>query len=79
MNYDATDAERPSGEVLLRGPCMFDGYYKQPDKTEEVRVYRRACAVRVCVGLTCVWCAGLCVNSTRTRRATVSASAQTSL
>jgi long-subunit acyl-CoA synthetase (AMP-forming) len=36
MNYDATDPVHPAGEVLLRGPCMFDGYYKQPDKTEEV-------------------------------------------
>ncbi|KAI8471525.1 MAG: hypothetical protein J3K34DRAFT_416911 [Monoraphidium minutum] len=36
MNYDATDKEAPSGEVLLRGPCLFTGYYKQADKTEEV-------------------------------------------
>jgi len=36
MNYDASDPAKPAGEVLLRGPCLFDGYYKQPDKTEEV-------------------------------------------
>lgn len=36
MNYDATDPQNTAGEVLLRGPCLFTGYYKQPDKTEEV-------------------------------------------
>jgi long-subunit acyl-CoA synthetase (AMP-forming) len=36
MDYDATDPKAPKGEVLLRGPCMFDGYYKAPDKTAEV-------------------------------------------
>ncbi|KAI8474564.1 MAG: hypothetical protein J3K34DRAFT_407403 [Monoraphidium minutum] len=36
MNYDATNPHAPAGEVLLRGPCLFDGYYKAPDKTEEV-------------------------------------------
>ena len=38
MDYDATDPKNPVGEVLLRGPCLFDGYYKMPDKTEEVRL-----------------------------------------
>jgi long-subunit acyl-CoA synthetase (AMP-forming) len=37
MNYDATDKANPIGEVLLRGPCLFTGYYKQQDKTDEVR------------------------------------------
>lgn len=36
MNYDALDAERPAGEVLLRGPGLFSGYFKQEDKTAEV-------------------------------------------
>lgn len=35
MDYDAT-SDKPSGEVLLRGPVMFTGYYKQQDKTDEV-------------------------------------------
>lgn len=35
MNYDAL-GEQPAGEVLLRGPGLFSGYYKQEDKTTEV-------------------------------------------
>jgi fatty-acyl-CoA synthase len=33
-----TGAEQPTGEVgevLLRGPCLFDGYYKQPEASAE--------------------------------------------
>ncbi len=37
MKYDALDAEAPAGEILLRGPGLFSGYYKQEDKTAEVR------------------------------------------
>ena len=37
MGYEAT-GESPAGEVLLRGPVMFSGYYKQQDKTDEVCV-----------------------------------------
>ncbi len=29
MNYDATNEAEPAGEVLLRGPQIFSGYYKQ--------------------------------------------------
>jgi long-chain acyl-CoA synthetase len=36
MNYDATKDQEPAGEVLIRGPQIFSGYYKQPDKTAEV-------------------------------------------
>eukprot|EP00775_Hariotina_reticulata_P012349 gene12349-12483_t len=36
MNYDATADEEPAGEVLLRGPQLFSGYYKAPEKTAEV-------------------------------------------
>lgn len=28
MNYDATSDVEPAGEVLLRGPQLFSGYYK---------------------------------------------------
>lgn len=36
MNYDATSDDEPAGEVLLRGPQLFSGYYKAPEKTAEV-------------------------------------------
>lgn len=36
MKYDALDSTRPGGEILLRGPQTFSGYYKQQDKTDEV-------------------------------------------
>ncbi|WIA35224.1 hypothetical protein OEZ86_003686 [Tetradesmus obliquus] len=36
MNYDALNEAEPAGEVLLRGPQLFSGYYKQPEKTTEV-------------------------------------------
>jgi len=36
MGYDALDAARPGGEVLLRGPGLFTGYYKGEGMTKEV-------------------------------------------
>ena len=35
MNYDALDAEEPKGEVLIRSPSNFSGYYKDQKKTDE--------------------------------------------
>lgn len=36
MNYDALDPDEPKGEVLIRGPLIFSGYFKNQQKTDEV-------------------------------------------
>ena len=35
MNYSPT-ADLPAGEVCVKGPSVFKGYYKMDDKTKEV-------------------------------------------
>ena len=43
MNYDPS-ADPPRGEVCLQGPTLFSGYYKDEEKTAEVRPWQGCAA-----------------------------------
>ncbi|XP_027162899.1 long chain acyl-CoA synthetase 4-like [Coffea eugenioides] len=38
MGYDALASTPPRGEICIRGKCLFSGYYKREDLTEEVMI-----------------------------------------